>query len=379
MSRSACALRASRLGLGRPKGLLAAHSLRSLTARSSRPGTPGLIGSGPGFAIPRLEKHHCEFSGTARSADAAQFAANLIRAGVADPEDWSATRDLSKFLNQTLVRFVGDRTSAIDYAFDLVVSLGTTVERYSSHEQEIDPRRILLTFRVASTVSWVNLTPALELLAREHELLPTFFYHALDRSLSRWFRVFDIEEARCRWDMWMECNEQDEAERRDECERENTPYEPQRLDEPRLPACVQPQTPRFSRAPASLARRSRAKKLIQSVEKLRLASGQTACPELDPQDREKLFFDSDPAIPLIALAFGEHDAVIEFLNMELESAGEVELEPWPILKMDGTDPRSIHQAFHCARVALDTLVAASEVLALVPGFEPLKKYNPLGM
>lgn len=92
-----------------------------------------------------------------------------------------------------------------------------------------------------------------------------------------------------------------------------------------------------------------------------------------------MFPDAHPATPLIALAFGEHDAVTEFLNMELENSGQVAIEPWPILKMDGTDARSIRQAFRLARVALDTLVAASRVLALVPGFEPLKKYQPFGV
>jgi hypothetical protein len=352
--------------------------MRTLAARAARPGTPGLIASGPGFAIPRLEQQHWDFSSQARSADAARFAANLIEAGIAVPEDWVATRDLSKFLNQTLVRFVGDRAPLIDYAFDLALSLSPTLARYSSHEQELDLHRVFLSFRVASTVSWVNLTPVLKRLEKEHTLLPTIFYYSLECSLSRWFRVFDMQEARCRWDMWMDCREQDEAERREEFEREGTPYEPEPSEEPKLPACILPEMPRFSRPPLSFARTAKTKRLIAAVEHLRLVSHRARCPELDPQERENLFPDSDPAIPLIALAFGEHDAVIEFLNMELEGSGQVDIEPWPILKMDGTDPRSIRRAFRLARAALDTLVAASRVLVLVPGFEPLKTYNPFG-
>jgi hypothetical protein len=101
-------------------------------------------------------------------------------------------------------------------------------------------------------------------------------------------------------------------------------------------------------------------------------------PNFDHRDREDLFPDSDPAIPLIALAFGEHDVITELLNMELETAGQVELEPCPIFKMDGTDPGSIRRAFRCARVALDTLEAASLLLSLGPGFEPFTKHNPFG-
>lgn len=378
MSRSTSTIGASRSSVDRPQGLLAAHNVRTLATRAARPGTPGLIGSGPGFAIPRLEQHHWDFSSHARSADAALFAANLIEAGVAAPEDWVATRDLPKFLNHALVRFVGDRAPSIDYAFDLALSLSPTLERYSCHEKEPDPHRVFLSFRVASTVSWVNLMPVLERLEKEHAVLPTIFYYSLERSLSRWFRVFDIQEARCRWDMWMECHEQDEDERREECEREGIPYEPEASEEPKLPACILPEMPRLSRPLLSFARTAKTKRLLAAVEHLRLVSHRARCPELDQQERENLFPDADPAIPLIALAFAEHDAVIEFLNMELEGSGQVDIEPWPILKMDGADPRSIHRAFRLAHGALNTLVAASRVLALVPGFEPLKTYNPFG-
>lgn len=86
-----------------------------------------------------------------------------------------------------------------------------------------------------------------------------------------------------------------------------------------------------------------------------------------------MFDDTDPAVPLICLAFGEHDVVTEMINMELEYSGEVEPEPWPVLRMDGTDPASIRRTFGCAAVALDTLAAASRVLSMIPGFEPMAR------
>ena len=60
-------------------------------------------------------------------------------------------------------------------------------------------------------------------------------------------------------------------------------------------------------------------------------------------------------------------------------SGQVEQEACPVLKMDGMDPDSIRKAFRLAVIVLDTLVAAPEVLALVPGFEPLRKHNPFGV
>jgi hypothetical protein len=169
------------------------------------------------------------------------------------------------------------------------------------------------------------------------------------------------------------------AERKAQCEREGVPYEPIPLEEPKLPSCIQTEQPRLAQPPASLARSPKAKQLIEAVEKLRIVAQRATCPVLDDQDREDLFPDTDPALPLIALAFGEHDTIGEFLNLELETAGQVELEPWPVLKMNGTDPRSIRETFGFARVALDTLAAASRVLALVPGFEPMRTYNPYGV
>ena len=358
----------------RPEGLLAASTPRRLAARAARPGTPGLIAPGPGFSLPRLEEPLWQFSPTRN--DGAAFAANLLRAGIAHPEDWEATRQIGKFLQKTLERFVGDRANEIDYGLDMAVSLTTSPMSWRQPE-EIDPRRILLTFRVAHTVGWVNLTPALELLRAEHELLPTVFYHYLNNGVARWFRVFDIQEARYCWESWSERHEEDEAERKAECERDGTPFEPgQAPEEPRLPDCIG-KLPRSKMPdPGKLARTEQATRLMEAVRQLHLTSRRARCPRLDSPEREDMFYDTDPAIPVMSLAFGEHDVVTEMLNMELETSGQVEPEPCPILLMDGTDPASIRRAFRCASVALDTLAAASRTLALVPGFEPMARENP---
>jgi hypothetical protein len=330
------------------------------------------------LCLPRLQERHWQFSGHGALADGAQFAANLLHAGVADPDDWQATRKIGDFLQRTIERFVGDRAAKIDYAFDVAICLGTTASSWRAPE-EVDPHRVLLTFRVAHTVGWVNLTPALDLLKAEHELLPTIFYWWVRDSLSGWFRVFDVQEARWRWDSWIEMRDEDEAARREECERDGVAYEPaETLEEPRLPECITPLPHVRVLHALSLTRSAEAARLMQAAERLSRVSRRASCPNLAQEDREDLFPDTDPPVPLTALAFGEHDVITEFLNTELETAGQVELEPWPILKMDGTDPRSIRRAFRLATVALDTLEAASHVLSLVPGFEPMVKHNPYG-
>ena len=313
------------------------------------------------------------------SADGAQFAANLLRAGVASAEDWKATRSVGGFLLRTIERFVGERTTRIDHAFDISISLGTTASTWHGTE-EIDPRRILLTFPVAHTVGWVNLTPALELLKAENELLPAVFYHWLRDALSRWFRVFNVHEARWRWESWIEMREEDEAERREECRRECIPYDAsEALDEPKLPGYIVKMPRGKLPEVLRLARGAKAVRLMQAAERLNRISRRACCPRLDPEDRDELFPDSDAPIPLMALTFGEHDVITEFLNMELDGAGEVEAEPWPILQMDGTDPKSIRRAFRRAGVALDTLEAAAHTLSLVPGFEAMTRHNPYGV
>lgn len=298
------------------------------------------------------------------------FAANLLRSDVADPDDWETTRGVGAFLQRSLQRFVGHRAHEIDRAFDISLSLSPNPSTWHRSE-EIDPRRILLAFRVASRVGWVNLTPALELLEREHKLLPTLFYHWLDESLCRWFRVFNVSEAEWSWTSWMERRAEDEQEREAECEREGVPFEPlETTKQPCLPRCVGRMPKRRVADVKQLARSAEALALMEAAAQLNRIAITAECPKPNPGDMEELFPDCDQPIPLICLALGEHDVVTEMLNMELEVSGQVEPEPWPIIQMDGTDPASIRRAFQVAHVALETLVAASRVLVLVPGFEP---------
>lgn len=269
---------------------------------------------------------------------------------------------------------MGERASAIDRAFSIYLHLGPTGDCYRSGGEEPDPHRVLLSLRVVDHVSWVNVTPALELLQREHELLPSFFYHSLHAAMSHWFRVFDIDDARWRWADWIEMRNDEEEESKAECERKGEPNDPAaQLEEPKLPACIQPEIPPLPRPAPSLARSRKAKQLIAAIDALAQIAQVPHPPinRLSEEDREDLFPDADPDVPMLALAFGDHDAVTEVLNEELEIAGQVELEPWPIFKLDGTDPDSIRNAFACAGLALDTLAAASRVLLLIPGFEPM--------
>jgi hypothetical protein len=236
----------------------------------------------------------------------------------------------------------------------------------------------LLTFRVANTVSWVNLAPAIEMLRAEHDLLPTIFYHWLDDSLSRWFRVYDVQEARWRWEMWSDVPEEDEAERKEECALTGMPYEPSVwLEERKLPAYIRTKPKRIPIDISVFAHTPETIRLMQAIQDLYSISRHAHRPNFDHRDREDLLPDSDPPIPLIALTFGEHDVTTELLNMELETAGQVELEPWPIFKMDGTDPGSIRRAFRCARVALDTLEAASLVTVARAGVRTVDKAQPI--
>jgi hypothetical protein len=285
-----------------------------------------------------------------------------------------STRSEGPFLQRSIRQFVGDRDAIIDRAFSLYLNLSPTAEGDCS-EGDIDLRKIYLSFRVVDTVTWINLIPALDLLAKDHELLPSYLYYTLNRGVSRWFRVFDFDEARCRWDDWdMMRSEEEEAER-EECARNGVPYtpgEPRR--EPKLPECVLPAPPQLPAPAFTLAKSRKVKRIVHACEQLASIAAKDApevvCP-YDESDRELLFPDADPNAPLLALAFGEHDIITELLNDELELAGQVALEPYPIFKMDGTDPASIATAFQCADLALDTLAAAANVLLLLPGFQPL--------
>ncbi len=375
MQRLPSTLGTPRGGAPTPGGLLAGTTARRLATRARRPGIPGLIAPGPGFTIPQLRPEHCEFAARASSFYAGQFAQNLLRAGVAQPSDWFETRSIGTFLERTFERFVGERAQIIDRAFSLYLNLSPNVDRCDTRDEEPRPERVLLSFQVIDTVAWVNLTPALDLLAKEHKLLPSFFYHSLHEAMSRWFSIYDLEDARMRWDDWVELRAEEEEEKKTDCERQGVPYEPTALpEEPALPACVRPTMPRLPKPAVSLARRKRAKALLNAVDALAETSQQPHPPlvTLSQDDREELYVESDPDVPMLALAFGNHDIITEFLNDEIETAGQVALEPWPTIKMDGTQVEPIRNAFGCADIALNTLAAAARVLLLVPGYEPLR-------
>jgi hypothetical protein len=364
MQRVTATLGTSRRGTPKSCGLLATATARRLTARARRLGATGLIAPGPGFTIPQLRPEQCEFSPRASSFYAAQLAQNLLCAGVAQPSDWFATRNIGTFLERTLQQFVGERAQIIDRAFSLYLSLSPTIDQYGRDQEEPQPERVLLSFQVIDTVAWVNLLPAIELLAKEHELLPSFFYHSLREAMSRWFRVYDLEDARMRWDDWVDMRAEEEDYKKAECERDGVPYEPTVLPEaPALPSCVQPTMPDLPKPAVLLARRKRAKAQLQAVELLSETSRRPHPPvvTLSDEDREELYVESDPDVPMLALAFGNHDVITEFLNEEIETAGQVALEPWPTIKMDGTQVDSIRDAFACADIALDTLAAAAPV------------------
>ncbi len=277
-----------------------------------------------------------------------------------------------------LRQFVGERAQVIDRAFSLYLTLSPTVDRIGAENEEPRPERVLLSFQVIDTVAWVNLMPALDLLAKEHELLPSFFYHSLHEAMSRWFRVYDLQDARLRWDDWVEMRAEEDAYQKAACEREGAEgaaYEPTHLpEEPAWPSCVQPAMPDLPRPALSLARGKHAQALLRAVDSLASTSRRPHPPlvTLSEEDREELYVDSDPDVPMLALAFGDHDVITEFLNEEIESAGQVSLEPWPTIKIDGTQADSIRDAFACADVALETLAAAARLLLLVPGYEPLR-------
>src|SRR2546421_236365 len=107
--------------------------------------------------------------------------------------------------------------------------------------------------------------------------------------------------------------EEDEAERKEECECESVPYAPgERLVEPNLPDCVEKMLRGKLPELLTLARGVRAVRLIQAAQHLSGISRRVRCPRLDTQDREDLFPDSEAAVPVTALAFGEHDVITEF-------------------------------------------------------------------
>lgn len=336
-------------------------------ASAPRLRSTGLIAAGESLPVPRLDGipfHHQSFGS---DAAASRFATLLLETGIARAADWSGCAgNPLHFVRRTIQRFAQNHGgTAIDQAFDVSVSFSDSPLGLFDPCEEPDGSLVFF-FMEAESCGFVNFGPVLPILERAHSRLPASFVHLFLNGMNRWFRTYDHRDADERLE-----NMEGMYDRGDESDEEARAALPNR-DEV-LPACLK-QRPLGRRTLDSvlsrLASQSMAARLMRAVQQLDDVS-QRVKRIIIPPDIVEVFSDMNPPVPVLLAIFREGDAIEACFDEERQYMLELQPEPWPLLPFNATDPGSIRTAFDCLGTALDTLAAARQVLALIPGWKEL--------
>lgn len=317
--------------------------------------------------MPRLDGipfHHQSFGS---DAAAARFATLLLETDIACAADWSGCGgNPLHFVRRTIQRFAHNHgTGAIDQAFEVSVSFSDSPLGLIEPGEEPDGSLVFL-YMEAGSCGFVNFGPVLPILERAHPRLPSTFVHLFLSGINRWFRTYDHRDADERLD-----NMENMYDPRDESDAEGMAALPSREDV--LPPCLK-RKPLGDRALRSilpgLAPQSNAARLMRAAQDLDSVSQRVGRIIIPPHIVE-IFSDMNPPVPVLLAIFREGDAIEACFDEERQYMLELQPEPWPLLPFNATDTSSVRTAFDCLGTALDTLAAARQVLALVPGWKRL--------
>jgi hypothetical protein len=321
-----------------------------------------LMGPGNGFVIPVLEGMPAEHNFTAGNRAFVALARTLLELGLADPADWKlAHKDSASFVQVSLDRWVkahGGET--IDRQFELGLTLTDSLNG-EFDEEEMNPSgtELFLTLGPAS-VGYVACGPTLRLLESIHPRLPATFYRFFVGSLMRWIRVYDMGDAKGQVEMLREMIDGEAGA--DE-------YEIPDIDGA-VPKSLgrRPLSKKGLRYWAKRTRNSSATSILQQVLKLASLSEGAARPQLAEAAGEQMT-DMNSPLPSLLAVFEKGDAIEACFDEESRTMLEYEPEPNVILPLNARVPESVERSFHSLGVVCDTLAAASQLIALMPGNE----------
>lgn len=321
-----------------------------------------LMAPGNGFVIPVLKGMPAEHNFTAGNRAFVALARTLLKLGLADPADWKlAHQDSASFVQVSLDRWVkahGGET--IDQRFELGLTLTNSLN-CEWDEEELNPSgtQLFLTLGPAS-VGYVACGTTLRLLENIHPCLPVTFYRFFVGSLMRWIRVYDMGDAKHHVEMLREMIDGETGA--DE-------YEIPDLDGT-VPESLgrRPLSRKGLRYWAKRVRNSSAKNILEQVLKLASLSEGAARPQLAGAAGEQMT-DMNLPLPSLLAVFEKGDAIEACFDEESQTMLEYEPEPNVILPLNAHVPASVAGSFHSLGVVCDTLAAASQLIALMPGNE----------
>ena len=321
-----------------------------------------LMPAGSGLTVPRLDRVPLDYQLWQGEQAAARVAATLLRAGIADADDWlSAKRNPLYFLKGALDRWLSRNGEAIiREAFPMDLQLSTTLDRYGN-DAPGDASRAFLVLEPDSA-GYIILGPTLRILDGVHPRLPATFLQFFLGSLNRWVRVYDYRDAQDRVERLKDWYESDP-----ECSKIELP------DIPRCMPASAKRRPLSRRAADKLIptiKDALARQLMELAAELDRSSNNRSRPDVTELISE-LLIDCGEPLPALLAVFEPHDAIEGCFDEESEGMLEVQPEPNIITPFDGDQEDSVREAFATLSTACETLSCASRLMQIMPGNKSL--------
>lgn len=336
-------------------GILPQHRQRDSDA--SWLAATGLIGTGGGFVLPKLDGTPTEYGIAEEDNRAIRLAQRLTALDIADPHDWEKVdRSASRYILATLKRWIAIHGSdVIQKQFALNASISSSPSAYADDEH--DSHLLYLTVNPDSA-AYIVIGHTLERLAAIDFRLPASFYRLIVDSLRRWIRVYDYDDAQDRLEMlqgWVEGEE-----------------DPDQYEFPDVEGCIpawmkeEPLEGDVMRELAQEIQDEQVAAILTAAFDLQTVSHKHSRTEISEEVREA-FMDSNPPLPALLISFKRHDAIAGCFDEDSQGMLEAEPEPNLIAEIEPGDVASVRQAFDLLGSLCETLAAVSRLATLLPG------------
>ena len=332
---------------------------------------------GTGLEIPRLAPQCLDsFRPQAARGGAFALAGNLLRTGIASPEDWERSgTDPVCFMLHVIEKAASPfNRRAIDSVAHTNIVFGTYPSVSGWREPEGEKASRVFVAVEATHISIVYLRETLELLAKVHPRLPATFYRVLLESISPWIHCYDESAAESYYEYRLDAYEDARASG----ESEEALEKPQSIGEAKgqwLSSKLKAwPVRRISGVISAIPRGSKQRRILEATARLLVLSQKRERRRPDWKVWEDCFPNGSYTTPFSIVAFHEQDLVCQAFQSDEEDWMNSGEEPSPAFfsVLDPHDLDSIRAAFDDLKHFLAMLEALGRVWALLPGADLLE-------